>query len=238
MSKVKEKNEVRMDDGLVYISLLGKYEGREAITDLKSYLKCELFNYTWRSSEGGYVYTYVDSQVIYMHRLITNNTSKLYTDHIKNTDDPVKDKLDNRACNLRIATNRQNQYNSRLKVDNKTGYKGVHLNKDLYAVHTKVNGRKYYVGGFNIKKYKKALEMAAYCYDVASEWIHGEFACHNNIKECNLLTDAEMKIVEEITYKNIEKHKLSIYEKIKSVEPTNIFEIKYETASTPIDAIS
>ncbi|WP_203289834.1 hypothetical protein [Metabacillus sp. cB07] len=226
MRKADKKNEFRIDGGLVYIKLFGKYEGREAITDIKSFMKYNLGDYLWRSDKKGYVYSFKDGKVIAMHRLITENESKLHTDHINNTDDPVADKLDNRACNLRIASNRENQCNSRLHSKNSTGYKGISLDKGLYKAQTKFQGHKYYFGGFKSEKYEKALEMAAYAYDIATEWINGEFASHNNVLERELLSEEEKKIVEDIAYSYIQKHKLSRYQK------------ENETASIGVDTIS
>lgn len=218
-----EFNKVVIVKDLVYIYLVGKNgEGHKAITDIESFIKFKLSEYLWRCSKDGYVYTLVKGKQVYMARLITNNTGKNHTDHINNTDDPFADKLDNRASNLRIGTCQQNQQNARLKCTNTTGYKGVNLNKSQYSTHAKLKKHKYYFGGFNIKKYgEKAKLMAGLCYDLASEYLYGEFAAHNNVKEKGLLTEEEMKIVKEITFKNIEKHQLSKYEAVHKVELTN-----------------
>ncbi|WP_368658660.1 hypothetical protein AB3Z07_05015 [Metabacillus halosaccharovorans] len=229
---------IDLEKELVYIHLVGKYKGRVAITDLKSYLKYQLYDYRWCSDIRGYVYTYINGETLYLHRLLTDNTSKLHTDHIGNSDDPIKDKLDNRACNLRIATNRQNQNNSRLKVDNSSGYKGVHLNNKNYMAHTKYYGKKYYFGGFNINKYENALIMTAYCYDIACEWLNGAYAYHNNIKQSGLLSEVEMKIAEGAVFSHIERHQLPKFEEVEIIQPTNIFVHKNETGSIGVETIS
>jgi hypothetical protein len=213
-----------IEGDLVKIHVVGKYAGRVALTDLKSFLKYELFGYVWRSDKLGYVYTLINNKALFLHRLITeNHDDNLQTDHIENTDDPIKDKLDNRSSNLRVATTRENQCNSRLRVDSKTGYKGVHFTRGAFNVHAKLNGKKHYFGGYSEKKYgEKALVMAAAGYDTASEHLNGKFAQHNEIKASGLLTGEEMKIVTETTYKHIEKH--GLFHNDKKVEaPMNIY---------------
>jgi hypothetical protein len=214
-----------IEGDLVKIHLVGKFAGRVALTDLKSFLKFELFGYVWRCDKLGYVYTLINNKSLFLHRLITeNHDENLQTDHIENTDDPIKDKLDNRRSNLRVATTRENQCNSRLRADSKTGYKGVHFTKGAFNVHAKLNGKKYYFGGYNVKKYgeEKSVIMAALGYDIASEHLNGEFVQHNEIKESGLLTIEEMKIVEEVTYKHIKKHGL-LHNETKIEAPMNIY---------------
>lgn len=219
-----ETNKFLIEGDLVKIYLVGKYSDRVALTDLKSFLKYELFNHVWRCTKNGYVYTLVENKSLFLHRLITDNHGELHTDHIENTNDPIKDKLNNVRSNLRICTNRQNQMNSRRKKDNSTGYKGVHFTKGAYNVHTRFKGPKYFFGGYNVKKFgeEKSVVMAAAGYDIACEHLNGEFAQHNEIKASGLLTDEEMKIVTETTYKHIEKHGLLHNEK-KIEAPTNLY---------------
>lgn len=211
-------NNVIIKDEVVYIELVGKYTGRTAMTDAESYFKYKLYEHTWRSCKLGYVYTIVNSKSVYMHRIITENDTSNHTDHIKNTDDPIKDKLDNRKSNLRIVTNRMNQINARKRMDNTTGYKGVSFNKKvLYVSQIKWNGRKYYVGGFNQEKYEKAAIMAAYAYDLASVWLYGDIAQHNEIKVKYILSDEEMKIVEDTVQQKVEKHMLPRHKEMASI---------------------
>jgi hypothetical protein len=217
-------NKFVIEGELVKIHLVGKYAGRVALTDLKSFLKYELFGYVWRCDKLGYVYTLINNKALFLHRLITDNHDEnLQTDHKENTDDPIKDKLDNRRSNLRVATTRENQCNSRLRADSKTGYKGVHFTKGAFNVHAKLNGKKHYFGGYSVKKYEeKAVIMAAAGYDIASEHLNGKFAQHNEIEASGLLTDKEMKIVTETTYKHIKKHGLLHNDK-KIEAPMNIY---------------
>jgi hypothetical protein len=220
-----ETSKFLIERDLVKIYFVGKYSDRVALTDLKSFLKYELFNHVWRCTKHGYVYTLIENKALFLHRLITdNNDENLQTDHITNSDDPIKDKLDNRRSNLRVATTRENQCNSRLRVDSKTGYKGVHFTRGAYNVHARFSGHKYFFGGYSVKKYgeEKSVLMAALGYDIACEYLNGEFAQHNEIKASGLLTDEEMKIVTETTYKHIKKHGLLHNDK-KIEAPMNIY---------------
>jgi len=65
--------------------------------------------------------------MIYMHREVmgVGIDDDIEVDHI----DSLKT-LDNRPCNLRTASHRENIYNQKLRSDNTSGFKGVHFRDD------------------------------------------------------------------------------------------------------------
>ena len=59
-------------------------------------------------------------------------------------------KTDNRICNLRLVTVRQNQYNQRKpRIDNKSGYLGVTVYKDKWMASIKINSKTKHLGYFS-----------------------------------------------------------------------------------------
>lgn len=90
-----------------------------------------------------------------------------------------RDKLNNQRCNLRPATNQQNAYNSKIRKDNRTGYKGVCWDKKVgkYRVDIRVNGKRIFGG------YYKDKEESGKVRDELSEKYCGEFAVFNIDKE-------------------------------------------------------
>lgn len=82
------------------------------------------------------------------------------------------DGLDNRRCNLRLATRSQNAINTRLTTRNTSGFKGVYWHKPSkkYRATIKVNDRRIYLGSF----VDPAVAYQAYCE--AAERYFGEFA--------------------------------------------------------------
>lgn len=79
--------------------------------------------------------------------------------------------LDNKKCNLRICTNKENVRNQKINKRNTTGYKGVSYNKrdKKYAAYIKVDGKKISLG------YYLSLEVAHEAYCNASKKYHVEF---------------------------------------------------------------
>lgn len=109
---------------------------------------------------------------IYMHRLITNNNNpKMHTDHINGFT------LDNRKINLRICTNSQNQMNTKFKINNTSGFKGVFFDKthkkwrSMIRLNYKLKHLGYYIDPID----------AARAYNDAAIKYHGEFANLNKI---------------------------------------------------------
>lgn len=83
-----------------------------------------------------------------------NNPRKFPVDHVNG------DCLDNRRCNLRVVTHRQNCQN--LHVKSSSRYPGVHKRKNGWAAEIQINYKKTYLGLFRteleaFEAYKKAV---------------------------------------------------------------------------------
>jgi hypothetical protein len=81
------------------------------------------------------------------------------------------DGLDNRKCNLRLATRAQNACNARARRNSLSGYKGVTWNKRAAKWRAAIwlNGKERHLGFF----VEPEVAHAAYCE--ASQRLHGEF---------------------------------------------------------------
>ena len=109
--------------------------------------------------------TYRAHRIIWL--LVTGeDPGSLLVDHIN------RDFHNNRICNLRLATHRQNQCNQKTRTDNSSGFKGVtwDSSRSKWQAAIQVNGKRVYLGRHKTKE--KAY--AAYCE--AARRLHGEFA--------------------------------------------------------------
>jgi hypothetical protein len=118
----------------------------------------------------GYWHIRINRRLYMAHRLawlyVTGEWPIGHIDHVNGH------RSDNRFVNLRVATNSENARNSRRRINNACGYKGVHykkrLNKFVAQIH--VDGRVHHLGVF-----KTAADAhAAYCK--AAKEHFGEFA--------------------------------------------------------------
>jgi hypothetical protein len=154
-------------------------QGKHAIVDAGDYDK--LIKLKWYYNKTGYAINlkYIRGSgrknqkqtCLYMHRLIVNPPDEMYTDHING------DKLDNRRCNLRICTNKENTRNKK-KTCGTSKYKGVSwdIKSSKWRASIAPNKICLYLGVFNTQ------EEAALAYNEAAIKYFGEFAKLNIIE--------------------------------------------------------
>lgn len=113
---------------------------------------------------------------ILLHRLVMGVGRGESVDHING------DGLDNRRANLRIATQSQNNGNTRIKSHNTSGYKGVYQPApgSKFRAMIRIGGK-----GRCIGQYADPVE-AAIAYDNAAREVFGEFARVNFPREGEL----------------------------------------------------
>lgn len=130
--------------------------------------------YTWAYNRPrDYIFCTGLSQM-QLSRFLMGCPPGLEVDHINHN------RLDNRRCNLRIASHRQNCANTRPQLKNKSGYKGVSFCKQTgkwKAFCKTEDGKSTTLGRFDSK------QEAAVLRDYISYKMHGEFAWLN-FPEC------------------------------------------------------
>lgn len=112
-----------------------------------------------------YALTTMNGRTVLMSRFLLNAPQDRFVDHIN------QDTLDNRRCNLRLATPAQNLANMGRHRDNTSGFKGVHRHSSgLWAASICVNRKRTHIGYFRNPK------DAARAYDAKARELRGEFA--------------------------------------------------------------
>lgn len=123
-------------------------------------------------NQGGYPVVTVDSKKILIHRIVfamVNGYLPKQVDHINGV------RNDNRPCNLRAATQLQNNQNRRTRKDSSSGIKGVCWNSRLgkWEARVRANGKNNYLGLFRDVTEAKNVVCAF------REQNHKEFARHD-----------------------------------------------------------
>lgn len=150
-----------------YITLAG---GQSAVVDDSDYEV--LIKWKWRLGSSGYparrnsIANSDKPTWITMHRLIMEFPVG-QVDHING------DKLDNRRCNLRLCTHKENHRNNRVKAHRL--YKGISWSKreGMWRATITVNQKFHYIGYFRNPRH------AAMAYDIWATFFFNEFACTN-----------------------------------------------------------
>ena len=85
----------------------------------------------WSLGSNGYVSNCVSG--IYLHRFVMNCPDDMEVDHI------YHDPLDNRKSQLRFATSSQQKMNTKKRVDNSSGQRGVYYDKSRNTWNVNIN---------------------------------------------------------------------------------------------------
>lgn len=149
--------------------------GMVALVDDAEYERVS--RYKWCLDSSGYACRmesyYVDGKrkrrKVLMHRFILDAPAHLQVDHINH------EFLDNRRCNMRLVTSRQNRANSRPKRTGTSRYKGVHWHKRdrKWCVTFWAGSDKQWLGTY------ASEEEAARVHDRKALEVNGEFAYLN-----------------------------------------------------------
>lgn len=142
--------------------------------------------FTWKVSKGSvkkgdvagrgktwqYVRIVIDGQAYLAHRLVFAHMHGVWIDEC--VDHIDGDKHNNSRDNLRPATYTQNKFNTPVRSDNTSGYKGVSFCKreKKWRSYVSSNGRQRWLGYFDTAEEADAAARAA------REKLHGEFARH------------------------------------------------------------
>lgn len=133
-----------------------------SIIDICDYEKIR--KYTWSYATSNYAIGYVNGASISMHRYIKSAPNNKVVDHING------DGLDNRRCNLRLASAVENAWNTKARSSSRTGYKNISLIKNQWAVIMMIGSIQTYLGRF------PTLEEALDVRNAAYREHRGEFA--------------------------------------------------------------
>lgn len=170
MTNLRKQVPVPPDNSIRFISLT---QGKVATVDAADYELVSRFKWHARRDHNTwYAKRNPDEQCSHamMHRLILGITDPcIYLDHRDG------DGLNNTRANLRITTNRQNQWNRRKRRGASSKFKGVYWGKrnGKWLAKIKVYGRVKWLGLFTDEA------EAAKAYDTAAREFYGDFASLN-----------------------------------------------------------
>jgi hypothetical protein len=119
----------------------------------------------WNITDGGYAAMSLNKTTLRMHHMVIGKPPKnMIVDHINHN------RLDNRECNLRFASNGANAHNRTKSKRALSQYFGVYKLNKYWAVRVSYDNKSRYFGS-----YKTELE-AAHVYNIKATELYGEFA--------------------------------------------------------------
>lgn len=131
----------------------------------------KIWPYTWCIEGTGYVMSRTSGKAVKLHRLITNADKGKFVDHIDG------DVRNNTILNLRICRKQQNEFNTKIRRDNSSGFKGVSYIEKLNKYRAYIN----YCGKqINLGLHEDKIR-AAKAYNNKAIELFGEFARLNDV---------------------------------------------------------
>lgn len=161
------KRQIRIEGDIAYVPLT---RGYEAVIDAADVPLVE--GYAWKAlvdTRRVYATTEVGGRKakksLRMHRVIMDAPSGVDVDHIDHNG------INNRRSNMRFCTRSENLQNQRKRLDNTSGFKGVHYYKRTgrWRAYIMRDSKERHLGYFDTPE----QAYAAYCR--ASEYLHGEY---------------------------------------------------------------
>jgi AP2 domain. len=152
-----DRNEIVIKNGyaeLVLYDILGNETSR-ALIDIEDVENVK--QYKWCSTKKDDTEYVSNQQKVSLHRFVTNCPKGMYVDHINHNG------LDNRKKNLRICTNQENLFNSKISKRNKSGVTGVYFSKDKskWVADITLNRKTIHLGAFVNKEEAILVRKAA-----------------------------------------------------------------------------
>lgn len=143
--------------------------GEFALVDGDDYERVSM--HAWQMLRGskrtyavGRFYENRTSRMIPMHRFLLNAPPEFEVDHIN------MNGLDNRKANLRLATHRQQKFNTVKRTNTTSKYKGVSAHRDRWTAVVMIDGVRHRCGRHATQ------EAAAKAYDAKARELFGPFA--------------------------------------------------------------
>ena len=149
-----QKYEIKEDYAEIYIKTKEDYI--KALIDIEDVDKCKSVG-IWSITKAGYVINCKSG--IYLHRFVMDCPKDIEVDHI------FHDLLDNRKSMLRYATSSQQKMNTKLRVDNVSGHRGVYYDsqRNKWAVNIRNKTKRI------MKRFDSYEEACKFCDEKINE---------------------------------------------------------------------
>lgn len=159
--KIEPELEAELESSLQYCPDTGKF------TRLKSPKTKRIGKIVGTNNGQGYLCVSFMKRIFKAHRIAWRLYYGVWPD--SQIDHINGDRSDNRICNLRLATHKQNTWNRSRSVNSNSGVKGVTKHLNRWQASIGKDGRRHYLGSF------KTIEEAKTAREKAEEYLFGEF---------------------------------------------------------------